>query len=116
MPCSRPTRRGRASRQRQRQLDRASRLNCDLAGKELQKFCRIDRAGRRLLASARDKLALSARGVHRVLRVARTIADLEMAGLESTVPELKAGKGGDAASSIEMRHLAEALQLRRAID
>jgi magnesium chelatase family protein len=91
---------------RQRQLDRASKLNCDLAGKEIQKFCRIDRAGRRLLAGARDKLALSARGVHRVLRVARTIADLEG----------RADGGGDAESSIEMRQLAEALQLRRAID
>jgi magnesium chelatase family protein len=88
---------------RRLQLERASKLNCDLAGKEIQKFCRIDRTGRRLLAGAREKLALSARGVHRVLRVARTIADLESAD-------------GEVASSISMTHLAEALQLRRAID
>jgi magnesium chelatase family protein len=96
---------------RQRQLGRASKLNCDLTGKEIQKFCRIDRAGRRLLASARERLALSARGVHRVLRVARTIADLE-----SAEPGHHAGNGGGGANSIAMTHLAEALQLRRAID
>jgi magnesium chelatase family protein len=96
---------------RQRQLDRASKLNCELAGKEIQKFCRIDRAGRRLLAGAREKLALSARGVHRVLRVARTIADLD-----ATNPEPRGAQGGDASCSITIAHLAEALQLRRAID
>jgi magnesium chelatase family protein len=96
---------------RQRQIDRASKLNCELAGKEIQKFCRIDRAGRRLLAGAREKLALSARGVHRVLRVARTIADLDAAS-----PESHGAKKGDAESAIAITHLAEALQLRRAID
>jgi magnesium chelatase family protein len=90
------------------QFERASRLNCDLAGKEIQKFCRIDRAGQRLLAGAREKLALSARGVHRVLRVARTIADLETVNLATAT--------GGAQNSISMTHLAEALQLRRAID
>ncbi|MBC8026942.1 MAG: YifB family Mg chelatase-like AAA ATPase [Steroidobacteraceae bacterium] len=95
---------------RELQLARASKLNCDLTGKEIQKFCRIDRVGRRLLAGAREKLALSARGVHRVLRVARTIADLEMANLEPM-----SSKDG-AATAISMTHLAEALQLRRAID
>jgi magnesium chelatase family protein len=49
------------------------------------------------------RFALSARGLHRVLRVARTIADLELAGNETTGP-------------IGPVHLAEALQLRRAID
>jgi magnesium chelatase family protein len=78
---------------------RAGKLNSDLAGRELQQFCRIDRAGRRLVAQARARLALSARGVHRVLRVARTIADLE----------------GGGAQGIGVGHLAEALQLRRAI-
>jgi magnesium chelatase family protein len=95
---------------RELQLARASKLNCDLAGKEIQKFCRIDRAGARLLAGAREKLALSARGVHRVLRVARTIADLERVDLDSV--ESKPG----TVAPISMTHLAEALQLRRAID
>jgi magnesium chelatase family protein len=84
---------------RQRQHARAGKLNCDLVGREIQEFCPIDRPGRRLVAQARARLALSARGVHRVLRVARTIADLEDGG----------------ARSVEVTHLAEALQLRRAI-
>ena len=90
---------------RELQLARASKLNCDLTGKEIQKFCRIDRVGRRLLAGAREKLALSARGVHRVLRVARTIADLETVDMNDS-----------KATAISMTHLAEALQLRRAIE
>jgi magnesium chelatase family protein len=48
------------------------------------------------MAQARSRFELSARGMHRVLRVARTIADLE---------EVRGG--------ISPRHLAEALQLRR---
>jgi magnesium chelatase family protein len=80
---------------RQRQLERAAKLNADLSGAETQKVCRMDRVGRQLVAQARSRLSLSARGVHRVMRVARTIADLE---------------GSDA---ITAGHLAEALQLRR---
>jgi magnesium chelatase family protein len=80
------------------QIARAGKLNADLAGKQLQEFCRIDRPAGRLLAQMRAKFALSARGVHRVLRVARTIADLEHS------------------STIGMNHLAEALQLRRQLD
>ena len=83
---------------RARQLARGGKLNADLTGAETQEYCRPDRVGRRLIAQARAKLGLSARGVHRVMRVARTIADLE----------------GSAA--IDTAHLAEALQLRRALE
>jgi magnesium chelatase family protein len=83
---------------RMRQLARAGKLNAELTGAETQAQCKPDRVGRRLIAQARTKLTLSARGVHRVMRVARTIADLE---------------GGE---SITTAHLAEALQLRRALD
>jgi magnesium chelatase family protein len=80
------------------QYSRAGKLNADLTGRELQRSCVLDRAARRLLAQARERLVLSARGVHRVLRVARTLADLE---------------GLAAVREIGAVHLAEALQLRR---
>jgi magnesium chelatase family protein len=85
---------------RARQMNRAGKLNAELAGRELQDFCRMDKQGRRLLAQMRARFALSARGVHRVLRVARTIADLDPA---------------TDAATLGATQLAEALQLRRAL-
>jgi magnesium chelatase family protein len=58
-----------------------ARLNASLRPGELRKWCRVDAIGERLLETASASGALSARGVGRVLRVARTIADL--AGAES---------------------------------
>jgi magnesium chelatase family protein len=86
------------------QMNRAGKLNAELAGRELQEYCHVDRNGRRLLAQARASLGLTARGMHRVLRVARTIADLP-------------GAGGPAPGSATLTaaQLAEALQLRRAL-
>jgi magnesium chelatase family protein len=81
------------------QARRAGRLNAELAGPQLQQYCQLERQARRLLAQVRAKLDLSARGVHRVLRVARTIADLQ----------------AEDAPVLGATHLAEALQLRRAI-
>ena len=90
------------------QLARTHKLNAELSGKEIQALCGLDRACRRLLAQARAKLQLSARGVHRMLRVAKTIADLD-----SSDPEKETGP---VDRSIGPAHLAEALQLRRALD
>ena len=87
---------------RARQFQRAGALNADLAARDLQVYCALDRHCRRLLAHAREKLGMSARSVHRVLRVARTIADLAAPGTQTMSPILAA-------------QLAEALQLRRAI-
>jgi magnesium chelatase family protein len=80
---------------RARQMRRSGCLNARLEVGRLAEFCVLDAGGRRLLAAGRERLALSGRGMHRVLRVARTIADLE--GCES----------------ITAAHVAEALQLRR---
>ena len=71
------------------------RTNAEADGKLLEEVAAPDEAGRRLLAEAVDKMKLSARGYHRVLRVARTIADL--AGAEK----------------VTRLHVAEALSYRR---
>jgi magnesium chelatase family protein len=103
---------------RRLQQARLGKLNADLSGKEIQEACGLDRHCRRLLAQARAKLQLSARGVHRVLRVARTIADLAMVDAERAVLENPAAQKQTEPrnESIGPVHLAEALQLRRAID
>lgn len=82
---------------RERQLARqegGGRTNAMLGIASLPRVCHPDREGERLLELATSRLGLSARGVHRVLRVARTIADLE---------------GGDAVAA---RHVAEAIAYR----
>jgi magnesium chelatase family protein len=94
----------RVKRTRELQCRRAGKLNVELSGDEIQEACKLDRRCRLLLAQARSRLNLSARGVHRVLRVARTIADLEISAAEK-----ETGPIGPV-------HLAEALQLRRAIE
>jgi magnesium chelatase family protein len=60
---------------RKRQRDRGG-LNALLSNAALCEHCALDAAGRRLIADAVDRGGMSARGVHRALRVARTIADL----------------------------------------
>jgi magnesium chelatase family protein len=79
---------------RERQLARDGQLNARLQGRTLRTRARLDAGARRLLDTALTKLSLSARGHDRVLRVARTIADL--ASEESVLTD----------------HLAEALQFR----
>jgi len=81
-------------RQRQRFAGTHLRTNADMGVAEVRAFCRIDDAGRSLLGAAMRQLQLSARAYHRILKLARTIADL--AGSER----------------IEVAHLAEAIQYR----
>jgi magnesium chelatase family protein len=84
-----------AARARQRErLGDPARLNAHLRGKELRQYCDVGDAGRRLLDAATTRLGLSARAYTRILRVARTIADL-------------AGE-----PRIATAHLAEAIQYR----
>jgi magnesium chelatase family protein len=84
-----------AARERQQARGiKQAKVNAQLHGKVLDRVCALDGAGRRLLERSAEKLHLSARGFHRVQKVARTIADLA------------------AAESIGSEHLAEALQYR----
>ncbi len=68
--------------------------NAQIGSKQLREVCKIDEAGNQLLKTAMEKLGLSARAYDRILKVARTIADL------------------DASENIETNHLAEAIQYR----
>jgi magnesium chelatase family protein len=69
--------RTRVLRARERQLQRSHCINRDLQGKALAEACQLSKTQQVWLANAADKLNLSARAYHRILRVARTIADLE---------------------------------------
>jgi magnesium chelatase family protein len=85
-----------AARERQRERFAGSELSCnaDMRPAEVRQHCRLDDTGRSLMRTAMNQLHLSARAYHRVLKLARTIADL--AGEEKIAPT----------------HLAEALQYR----
>lgn len=58
------------------QLARQGKINGELKGSELDKYCRLGKAESALLRASVEKLGLSARSYHRVLKVARTLADL----------------------------------------
>ena len=86
---------------RQRQRERFSNIksssviaNADMRVGDVRQFCKLDEEGESLIRAAMGQMNLSARGYHRVLKLARTIADL--AGCEQ----------------IQSVHLAEALQYR----
>jgi magnesium chelatase family protein len=78
-----------------RQRSRQGKPNAQLQSREIERLCRPDAEGEALLKSAFARLSLSARAYHRILKVARTIADL------------------NAAEDICARHVAEAIGYRR---
>ena len=73
------------------------RTNAEADGKLLEEIAAPDEDGRRLLTEAAERMKLSARGYHRVLKVARTIADL------------------DECPNVRRIHIAEALSYRRIV-
>jgi magnesium chelatase family protein len=81
----------------QRQLARQNKANNLLSTKEIDEYCQPDAAAEQLLRTAMTKLNWSARAYHRVLKVARTIADLANS------------------EQIAQNHVAEAIQYRRAL-
>ena len=90
--------RARVEAARERQLERFAGTgmlaNSDMSAREVQRNCGLADAGDTLMRAAMQRLQLSARSYHRVLKLARTIADLH------------------ECESIESHHLAEALQYR----
>jgi len=60
-----------------KQLQRANKSNAELSSSEVEQFCTIKPKDRELLDQAMDKLNLSARAYHRILKLARTIADVD---------------------------------------
>ena len=68
--------------------------NAQMSSRMVREYCRIDEAGQLLLKQAMDRLGLSARAYDRILKVARTIADL------------------DGSPNIEIGHLSEAINFR----
>ncbi len=68
--------------------------NAQMSSKMIREYCKLDETGVSLLKNAMDKLGLSARAYDRILKVSRTIADL------------------DSSTDIRVEHLAEAIQYR----
>jgi magnesium chelatase family protein len=68
--------RKRVIRARRRQLDRQHCLNANMTNRQIEQNCKLDQAGERLLVASIDKLKLTARSYHKILRLARTIADM----------------------------------------
>lgn len=85
----------RVEKARQYQLTRCNKANHALGVKEIERYCQLNDNNKKLLEIAIEKLQLSARSYHRILKVARTIADL-----------------GES-EMINMAHLSEAIGYRR---
>lgn len=84
------------SRQQMRYANTACITNADLTSKELSTYCILDASAQKLLIRAAENLSLSARGIHRMIKLARTIADMEPENHER----------------INMHHVMHALQYR----
>ena len=76
--------RARVLNAREMQYQRSGKANRELSGCELEEVCQLNEQSRVLLEGAMNRLGLSARAFHRVLRVARTIADLQQVETVST--------------------------------
>jgi magnesium chelatase family protein len=87
--------RERVARASERQVSRQGKANALLQPREIERWCALDDDGEALIKNAFARLSLSARAYHRILKVARTIADLA------------------ASDKLAARHVAEAISYRR---
>ena len=76
------------------QLQKIDLSNANMEKTDIRKYCKINKEGESLIKTAMDKLGLSARAYDRILKVSRTIADMEKS------------------ESISSQHLSEAIQYR----
>lgn len=83
--------------EKEMEMKNLPKINAKIDGKTLEKFCELDEKGQRLLQNSVEKMQSSMRGITRILRVARTIADLE------------------CSENINANHLLEAISYRRKI-
>lgn len=81
-------------KQQQRYLDTSIHCNAQMGPREIEKHCELDEVSQALIKTAMEKLNLSARAYDRILKVARTIADLEQA------------------EKLDSAHISEAIQYR----
>ena len=90
--------RKRVTAARQKQSERFARTkiycNAQMSNRQITRYCVIDKASEQLLEKAIETLGLSARAYHRILKIARTIADLE------------------AEPNLQVEHISEAIQYR----
>jgi magnesium chelatase family protein len=87
--------RKRVTKAQERQQIRCKTLNSRLTNRQIEQCCTLKTADRQLLQQAMERLQLSARAYHRILKVSRTIADL------------------DETAAVATRHLTEAINYRR---
>jgi magnesium chelatase family protein len=87
----------RVAQARARQLQRQACTNAELSGDALDTHCRLSSNASHFLTTAAARLGWSARSFHRVLRMARSIADLS------------------GSTEVQVNHLAEAIQYRRVL-
>ncbi len=80
--------------QQKRFQQTTNQINAKMEAKAVEQFCELDRSSRQILEQAVEQMGLSARSYHRILKVARTIADL------------------DSSETIQLSHLTEAIQFR----
>lgn len=87
--------RGRVILARNAALERSGKVNSALSAKEVIAYCELSQAGDKLLAQAMERFGLSNRAYHRILKLARTIADLA------------------GSAHIDIAHLSEAISYRK---
>ena len=87
----------RVARARKLAFYRQGKINDELSSSEIERVCHPEGAARQLLHAASSRLGWSARAYHRVLKIARSIADL------------------DGAETLESQHVAEAIHYRRSL-